>query len=59
MTQAQKKTFPELHIERVDLQLLNNKLQILYYQEIQKKLYIGETGAQWLGFCMPNETYGK
>ena len=34
---VQKKTFPELHIERIDLQLLNNKLQILYYQEIQKK----------------------
>ena len=35
--QAQKKTFPELHIERIDLQLLNNKLQKLYYQEMQKK----------------------
>ena len=35
--QAQKKTSPELHIERIDLQLLSNKLQILYYQEMQKK----------------------
>ena len=26
---------PELHIERIDLQLLSNKLQILYYQEVQ------------------------
>ena len=36
-TRLRKKTFPELHIERIDLQLLNNKLQILYYQEMQKK----------------------
>ena len=34
-----KKTFPELQIKRIDLQLLNNKLQILYYQEMQKKIY--------------------
>ena len=32
----EQKTSPELHIERIDLQLLSNKLQILYYQEMQK-----------------------
>ena len=35
-TRLRKKTFPELHIERIDLQFLNNKLQILYYQQMQK-----------------------
>ena len=28
---------PELYSERTDLQLLRNKLEILYYQEMQKK----------------------
>ena len=28
---------PELQIERIDLQLLSNKLQILFYQEMQIK----------------------
>ena len=32
-----RKNPPELHIELIDLQLLSNKLQILYYQEMQKK----------------------
>ena len=32
-----EKTSPELHIERIDLQLFCNKLQILDYQEMQKK----------------------
>ena len=32
-----EKKFHEIHIKRIDLQLLNNKLQILYYQEMQKK----------------------
>ena len=34
--QIKKKASPELNIEQIDLQLLN-KLQILYYQEMQKK----------------------
>ena len=32
-----EKISPKLHIERIDLQLLSNKLQILYYQEMRKK----------------------
>ena len=38
-TKLRKKTFPELHIERIDLQLLNNKLQILYYKKMQRKCF--------------------
>ena len=33
-----EKTYPELHIERMDLQLLSNKLQILYLSGNAKKI---------------------
>ena len=36
-TRIRKKTSPDLHVERIDLQLLSNKLHIFYYQEMQKK----------------------